>query len=263
MAEAKILIIEDDDELRVAVEKKLIQEGFAISGVADGKSGWDAFSREKPDLIILDLILPDVEGLTLCRELRESSEVLILILTGRTEEIDEVMGLESGADDYVTKPFSLRALTSRIRALLRRRRPSGVTKMPLPVGAIAPHAVDDDIWVEELIPEEAALEADEQPARSFHLASPGDLWRINQKWHLMSEPEPPANEAELRRNLMGIVDAGYIVEILSNADWIGVVKEVYLYKATTMDEVDEPIARGYLVSNTVNDTELVYEGKRL
>ena len=142
MPEAKILIIEDDDELREVIEAKLTKEGFAVSGAADGKAGRDGLRRDQPDLIILDLILPDVEGLILCRELREHSDVLILILTGRTDEIDEVMGIETGADDYVTKPFSLGALTARIRALLRRQDRLGAVGIALPAGAMAPHARD-------------------------------------------------------------------------------------------------------------------------
>ena len=261
MAEATILIIEDDDELREVIEAKLTKEGFAVSGVADGNAGREALGRDQPDLIILDLILPDVEGLTLCREVRESSDVLILILTGRTDEIDEVMGLETGADDYVTKPFSLRALTARIRALLRRQRRLAEVEAPLPAGAITPHARDGEIWVDELVSEEDSREPETPGGAGLPLARRGDLWRIDQRWHLMSTPKPPVNEAELRRNSMGIVDAGYIVEILGDADWIGMVKEVYLHDATTVDAVDQPIAHGYLIGDTAKSAELLQEGK--
>jgi len=261
MPEATILIIEDDDELRDVIEAKLTKEGFAVSGAADGKAGWKALRRDQPDLIILDLILPDVEGLTLCRELREYSDALILILTGRTDEIDEVMGLETGADDYVTKPFSLRALTARIRALLRRQRRIAEVEVPLPAGAIAPHVRDGEIWVDELVSEEDSQEPETPGAAGLPLARRGDLWRIDQRWHLLGKPTSPVNEAELRRNSMGIVDAGYIVEILGDADWIGIVKEVYLYDATTVDAVGQPIAHGYLVSDMVKRAELLEAGK--
>jgi len=261
MPEATILIIEDDEELREVIEAKLTKEGFAVSGAADGKAGREALHRDQPDLIILDLILPDVEGLTLCREVRESSDVLILILTGRTDEIDEVMGLETGADDYVTKPFSLRALTARIRALLRRQRRIAEGEVSLPAGAIAPHARDSDIWVDALVSGEGSREPETPGGVGLALAGRGDLWRIDQRWHLMSEPKPPVNEAELGRNSMGIVDGGYIVEMLGDADWIGMVKEVYLYDATTVDAVDQPIAHGYLVGDTVKSAELMAEGK--
>lgn len=261
MAEAKILIIEDDDELREVIEAKLTKEGFAVSGAATGNAGREALRRDQPDLIILDLILPDVEGLTLCRELREYSDALILILTGRTDEIDEVMGLETGADDYVTKPFSLRALTARIRALLRRQRRRAEVEVPLPAGAIAPHARDGEIWVDELVSEEDSREPETPGGAGLPLARRGDLWRIDQRWHLMSKPRSPVNEAELRRNSMGIVDAGYIVEVLGDADWIGIVKEVYLYDATTVDAVDQHIAHGYLISDSAKCAELLQEGK--
>lgn len=262
MPEAKILIIEDDDELREVIEAKLTKEGFAVSGAADGKAGREALGRDQPDLIILDLILPDVEGLTLCRELRESSDALILILTGRTDEIDEVMGLETGADDYVTKPFSPRALTARIRALLRRQRRLAAVGVALPAGAIAPHARDSEIWVDGLVSGEGSREPETAGGTGLILAGSGDLWRVDQRWHLLSKPTSPVNEAELKRNSMGIVDAGCVVEILGDADWIGIVKEVYLYDARTMDAVDQPIAHGYLVSDTVKNAELLQEGKR-
>ncbi len=269
MAEAKILIIEDDDELRGAVEKKLTNEGFEISTAADGATGLVAFDQNKPDLIILDLMLPDMDGFTVCRELRESSDVFILILTAKIEGVDQVKGLELGADDYVTKPFSLRALTARIRALLRRQRAITEKGEALVVGAIAPDVIHDDIWVDYLTPEEAAGEAAAvQPApaqagTSMTLANPGDFWRIDQRWHLIREPKAPVNEAQLKRNLMGIVDAGYIVEILGIADWVGVIKEVYLYKATTMEQVDEPIAHGYLLTNACKNAELLQQASPL
>ena len=120
MAAGKILIIDDDQDLSEAIEKKLTNEGFEVATACDGSGGLAAVLRDEPDLVILDLMLPDLDGLTICRRLREISNVYILILTAKTEEIDEIMGLELGADDYVTKPFSPRALSSRIRSLLRR-----------------------------------------------------------------------------------------------------------------------------------------------
>lgn len=120
MLKAKILIIDDDKDLVGAVEKKLTSERYEVITTYDGTTGLAAAQREEPDLIILDLMLPDLDGLVVCRRLREISDVFILILTAKTEEIDEVMGLELGADDYMTKPFSPRKLSSRIRTLLRR-----------------------------------------------------------------------------------------------------------------------------------------------
>ncbi len=262
MSEATIDIIEDDDDLRTVLEKKLTNQGFEVKTAADGQTGLAAVQENKLDLVILDLGLPDIDGFVLCRRLRELSDVPILILTAKTEEAEQVMGLELGADDYVTKPFSPRVLTSRIRALLRRRQAPDVSKMPLLVGVIAPDAVDDEIWVAELAAGEGTSGEDQKSGAGLALSGPGDLWRIDQRWHLVREAKPPANEAQLKRSSMGIVDAGYIVEIISNADWIGVVKEVYLYKATTMDEMDQPIAHGYLIGNTIKSAELVQEGQR-
>ena len=264
MANTKIVVVDDDPDLLDAVDKKLTSEGFEVTTAADGNSGLAAISRVRPDLIVLDLMLPDIDGFNICRQVRESSNVLILILTARGEEADQVMGLELGADDYVTKPFSPRALVARIRALLRRRAAISATGLPLPVGTIASHATDAEIWVDSLTEEESGAEATPGSAGIIiALASQGDFWRINQRWHILGEAEVPANEMQLKRNSMGIVAAGHIVEILGDADWIGVIKEVYLYQATTMEEVEEPIAHGHLLTNTCQNAELLQEGHRL
>ncbi len=268
MAKTKIVVIDDDPDLLDAVDKKLTSEGFQVTVAVDGNSGLEAISRVQPDLIVLDLMLPDIDGFNICRQVRESSNVLILILTAKGEEANQVMGLELGADDYVTKPFSPRALTARIRALLRRRAAVSATGLPLPVGTIAPQAIDDEIWVDSLAEDQTRASASPEPApeavgSAITLASHGDFWRINQRWHMLREAEVPANEMQLKRNSMGIVAAGHIVEILGDADWIGVVKEVYLYKATTIEEVDEPIAHGHLLTNACRNAELLQEGRRL
>lgn len=119
MAE-KVLLVEDEAKLSRTVALYLDQSGYQVVAVLDGALALPAFQRERPDLVILDLMLPHVDGWEICRQIRRTSGVPILILTARGEETDRVVGLELGADDYVTKPFSPRELVARVRALLRR-----------------------------------------------------------------------------------------------------------------------------------------------
>ena len=116
----KILIIDDDENLAWAVRKKLESLGYEALTASEGRAGAELVEKERPNLVILDLNLPDVDGLDICRYLRQHFNVPIIILTGRAEDGDEVMGLELGADDYVTKPFNLNTLAARVRAVLRR-----------------------------------------------------------------------------------------------------------------------------------------------
>ena len=116
----RILVVDDDPELRKLLSEYLTDVGFAVDLAGDGDQMRRAMTREMPDAIVLDLMLPGTDGLTLTREVRASSSVPILILSARGEEIDRVVGLEVGADDYLAKPFSPRELLARLRALLRR-----------------------------------------------------------------------------------------------------------------------------------------------
>ena len=116
----RILIIEDESPMAEALSFSLEKEGYAVEVAADGKAGLDAFEQRGADLVLLDLMLPGVDGLEVCRRIRFSSAVPIIMLTARDTDIDEVVGLEMGADDYVTKPFNTRKLMARIKAALRR-----------------------------------------------------------------------------------------------------------------------------------------------
>jgi DNA-binding response OmpR family regulator len=115
-----VLVVEDEPSLASTLSYNLRKNGFAVLSAADGLAGLQAAQREKPDVIVLDLMLPKMDGLEVCRRIRADSDVPILMLTAKTEELDRVVGLEMGADDYLTKPFSMRELMARIRALLRR-----------------------------------------------------------------------------------------------------------------------------------------------
>jgi two-component system alkaline phosphatase synthesis response regulator PhoP len=119
----KILVVDDEAVLVETIAYNLEQAGYAVVTAADGASALEAAQREKPDLIILDLMLPEMDGLEVCRQLRREGNTAttpIMMLTAKGEEIDKVVGLEVGADDYVTKPFGRRELLARVRALLRR-----------------------------------------------------------------------------------------------------------------------------------------------
>jgi DNA-binding response OmpR family regulator len=119
----KLLLVDDDTTLLDTLAFNLRHAGYRIVTATDGSSALERARAEKPDLVVLDLMLPELDGLTVCRSLRQVSDVPILVLTARTGELDKIIGLESGADDYLTKPFSLGELQARIRALLRRAGP--------------------------------------------------------------------------------------------------------------------------------------------
>ncbi|MFI5255226.1 MAG: response regulator, partial [Candidatus Limnocylindrales bacterium] len=115
-----ILVVDDEPTILEALSESLERDGYQVITAADGRAALERFRSERPDLVVLDLMLPELSGIEVCRILRAESAVPILMLTARDSEIDKVVGLEIGADDYMTKPFSLRELTARVRALLRR-----------------------------------------------------------------------------------------------------------------------------------------------
>ncbi len=116
----KVLIIEDEASYRESLAFLLGKEGFEVTQAADGAAGLDAYQRHGADIVLLDLMMPGMSGTEVCRQLRARGSVPIIMVTARDSEIDKVVGLELGADDYVTKPFSHRELVARIRAVLRR-----------------------------------------------------------------------------------------------------------------------------------------------
>ena len=116
----RVLVVEDEESYSEALSYMLRKEGFEVAVATDGPAGLQAFDRDGADLVLLDLMLPGLSGTEVCRELRTRSAVPVIMLTARDSEVDKVVGLELGADDYVTKPFSSRELVARIRAVLRR-----------------------------------------------------------------------------------------------------------------------------------------------
>jgi len=133
MTALHIAIVEDELELAGLVRDYLQQAGYCVSLHDDGAAALAAFRERLPDFIVLDLMLPGLDGLSLCRELRQFSDVPVMMVTARVDELDRLIGLDSGADDYLCKPFSPRELVARVRAILRRPRP------PAEVGLVMDH----------------------------------------------------------------------------------------------------------------------------
>ncbi len=135
----RCLVVDDEPELAAIIADYLGREGYAVYRVADGRSAMDVARDWHPEVVILDLMLPGLEGVEVCRQLRTFSDAYVIMLTARTEEVDKLIGLSVGADDYVTKPFSPRELVARVKVMLRRpriSRPEHVTNPTLRVGTL-------------------------------------------------------------------------------------------------------------------------------
>jgi DNA-binding response OmpR family regulator len=122
MTGIKLILIEDDQTLRETLAYNLTREGYDVLQAGDGVTALDLARQHRPDLALLDIMLPGLDGLTVCRTLRHETNMLIMLLTARSREVDRIVGLDSGADDYIVKPFSLGELLARLRAVLRRGR---------------------------------------------------------------------------------------------------------------------------------------------
>jgi DNA-binding response OmpR family regulator len=118
--QARILLVDDEQAVQTLLTYPLRKEGYEVVGATDGQQALDRFSEERFDLVVLDIMLPKLDGIEVCRRLRTRSQVPIIMLTAKGDEIDKVAGLEMGADDYITKPFSVREFRSRVKAALRR-----------------------------------------------------------------------------------------------------------------------------------------------
>jgi DNA-binding response OmpR family regulator len=166
MPETKILVVEDDSTLREALRYNLEKEGYMVLLAGDGGEALDRARSDRPDLMLLDLMLPVIGGLEVCRILRGEMQLPVIMLTAKTEEVDKVVGLEMGADDYVTKPFSMRELQARIKAVLRRSGEKKQAQAEAPADKIkagsieidtAGHSVKRDGSIVELNPKEFEL----------------------------------------------------------------------------------------------------------
>ena len=142
-----LLLIEDADDLRETLAFLLEREGYDVRQAADGAAGLREFDDAEPDVVVLDLMIPEVPGIEVSRAIRRRSDVPIVMVTAKTGEADVVLGLESGADDYITKPFSTVELLARLRSILRRRRPDPDTGSVLDVGDISLDAERHEVVV--------------------------------------------------------------------------------------------------------------------
>lgn len=191
-----IAIVEDEPNISEVVSLYLKRADFEVACYMDGLSAQDAFKRQMPDLIVLDIMLPGIDGFKLMRSLRDRSDVPIILLTSRREESDRVAGLELGADDYVVKPFSPQELVSRVRAVLRRSRtaPDPVVDTSITVGDLT---IDPQTRLIRLGPQEIAL-----TAKEFDLL-----------YHLARHPRQVFTRDQLLENIWGLseyIDPGTV-----------------------------------------------------
>jgi DNA-binding response OmpR family regulator len=179
----RALVVEDDDDIRALLSELLRQSGFVVREAADGATALAALREDDPDLVTLDLNLPDLDGIEVCRRIRASSEAYVIMLTARPDEIDRLVGLETGADDYLTKPFSPRELKARVAAMMRRPRRRAVAADPDPDPA-PEHAgfrhgeltVDIDARIAALAGTELDLTRTEFDLLSVLLRGPRRVW---------------------------------------------------------------------------------------
>jgi DNA-binding response OmpR family regulator len=174
-----ILVVDDEPTLRETLAENLEMEGFRVVTAADGREALDRFHQSQPDLVILDLMLPELSGIEVCRIIRRESGVPILMLTARDSELDKVVGLELGADDYVTKPFGVRELLARVRALIRRSDRLGDAS---PSAAIEVGAVQVDLAGHQILRDGRALPVKQKAFEllAFLVQHPGQVFTRDQ-----------------------------------------------------------------------------------
>ncbi len=150
----RIAVVDDEKNIRETIRLALEREGYAVEEYANGEEAWAAFRPRWPDLAILDIMMPRMDGMELCRRVRAESAMPIIFLSSRDDELDRVLGLESGGDDYVCKPFGMRELTARVRAALRRASPGVASSYGLRAGRLE---LDDERYLVRWDGREAAL----------------------------------------------------------------------------------------------------------
>ena len=169
----KILVVDDELEIVKVVRAYLEQSGFRVITASDGQQALAVFRHEQPDLIVLDLNLPQLDGLDVCRTIRRDSNVPIIMLTARVEETDRLIGLEIGADDYIAKPFSPREVVARVRTVLRRSTPAPEQSALITIGALSIDPLKHEVQLQgrsiDLTPSEfnILLTMASQPGRAF------------------------------------------------------------------------------------------------
>ncbi|MCY7386122.1 MAG: response regulator transcription factor [Microcoleus sp. CAN_BIN18] len=181
MAPVKILVVDDDPAIRNLIHRFLSQQGYQVESGEDGETGLELFEQLNPDLVVLDVNLPDTTGYKLCQEMQRRTGVFVLMLTSRTDEADKMKGFAEGADDYITKPFSLVEIGARVAAILKRKRivtPS--EQQSLTFGQLLIDPVRSEVIISSQIVALTALEFD----LLYCLASkPGRVWRRSELLH--------------------------------------------------------------------------------
>jgi DNA-binding response OmpR family regulator len=174
-APAKILVVDDDPAIRNLIQRFLAKQGYQIESAEDGKSALAIFEDFNPDLVVLDVNLPDATGYSLCEEMQSRTGVFVLMLTSRSDEADKIRGFAQGADDYITKPFSLSELEVRVGAILKRQRPvTTAEQQRLQFKHLVIDPVRREVTLEEEMVPLTALEFD---LLHFLASHPGRVWR--------------------------------------------------------------------------------------
>ncbi|MFG1709084.1 winged helix-turn-helix domain-containing protein [Nonomuraea sp. M3C6] len=206
----RVLVVEDEESFSDALSYMLRKEGFEVSVAATGPEALDTFDRNGADLVLLDLMLPGLPGTEVCRSLRQRSKVPVIMLTAKDSEIDKVVGLELGADDYVTKPFSSRELVARIRAVLRRQG-DVAEELETAVLAVGPVRMDVDRHVVAVRGEQVQL-----PLKEFELLE------------------------VLLRNAGRVLTRGQLIDRVWGADYVGDTKtlDVHVKRLRAKIEAD-------------------------
>jgi two-component system response regulator RegX3 len=216
---ARVLVVEDEESFSDALSYMLRKEGFEVSVAATGTSALTEFDRTGADIVLLDLMLPEMSGTEVCRQLRSRSHVPIIMVTARDSEIDKVVGLEIGADDYVTKPYSPRELVARIRAVLRRN-VGEVTEMTPPTLSAGPVRMDVERHVVTVSGAAVPL-----PLKEFELLE------------------------MLLRNAGRVLTRGQLIDRVWGADYVGDTKTLDVHVKRLRSKIEpEPSAPRYIVT---------------
>ena len=217
---ARVLVVEDEESFSDALSYMLRKEGFEVSVAATGTSALTEFDRTGADIVLLDLMLPEMSGTEVCRQLRTRSHVPIIMVTARDSEIDKVVGLEIGADDYVTKPYSPRELVARIRAVLRRQLGGDTGEQSPPTLAAGPVRMDVDRHVVTVSGSAVPL-----PLKEFELLE------------------------MLLRNAGRVLTRGQLIDRVWGADYVGDTKTLDVHVKRLRSKIEpEPSNPRYIVT---------------
>jgi two-component system response regulator RegX3 len=216
---ARVLVVEDEESFSDALSYMLRKEGFEVAVAATGAAALTEFDRSGADIVLLDLMLPEMSGTEVCRQLRQRSPVPIIMVTARDSEIDKVVGLEIGADDYVTKPYSPRELVARVRAVLRRRGPDAA-EPDVPTLAAGPVRMDVERHVVTVAGDPVAL-----PLKEFELLE------------------------LLLRNAGRVLTRGQLIDRIWGADYVGDTKTLDVHIKRLRSKIEpEPSSPRHLVT---------------